>query len=65
MAAPIGSKNAVKCRWVIVKAVNKDGKRQYQVSDDIASRRTMSYDFDTFESAQECIRKLKLEKQNG
>jgi hypothetical protein len=65
MSARRGNKNALKNKWCIIKGVSEDGKVQYQVSDDVIDMRTISYDFDTFEDAQNRLKEIRLAILNG
>ena len=65
MSAKKGNKNALKNKWCIIKGVSEDGKVQYQVSDDVIDMRTISYDFDTFEDAQNRLKEIRLAILNG
>ena len=61
--AKIGNKNALKNKWVIMKNSTRDGKAEYQVSDDIMGKRTISYDFDNFEDAKECLKDIRISEK--
>ena len=65
MSARKGNKNALKNKWCIIKGTSEDGKVQYEVSNDVIDMRTISYDFDTFEDAVDCLKEIKLEILNG
>ena len=65
MSARKGNRNALKNKWCIIKGVSEDGKVQYQVSDDVIDMRTVSYDFDTFEDAQNRLKEIRLAILNG
>ena len=65
MSARKGNKNALKNKWCIIKGTSEDGKVQYQVSDDVIDMRTISYDFDTFEDAQNRLKEIRLAILNG
>ena len=65
MSAKKGNKNALKNKWCIIKGTSEDGKVQYQVSDDVIDMRTISYDFDTFEDAQNRLKEIRLAILNG
>jgi hypothetical protein len=65
MSARKGSRNALKNKWCIIKGKSIDGKVEYQVSDDVIGIRTISYDFDTFENAQNCLKEIRLAILNG
>ena len=65
MSAKKGNRNALKNKWCIIKGTSEDGKVQYQVSDDVIDMRTISYDFDTFEDAQNRLKEIRLAILNG
>ena len=65
MSAKKGNKNALKNKWCIIKGVSEDGKVQYEVSDDVMGMRTVSYDYSTFEDAQNRLKEIKLAILNG
>ena len=65
MSAKKGNKNALKNKWCIIKGTSEDGKVQYEVSNDVIDMRTISYDFDTFEDAQNRLKEIRLAILNG
>ena len=65
MSARKGNKNALKNKWCIIKGTSEDGKVQYEVSNDVIDMRTISYDFDTFEDAQNRLKEIRLAILNG
>ena len=47
--------------WCIIKGRSKEGRIQYELSDDAIDLRTIFYNFDTFEDAKKRLEEIKLE----
>ena len=61
MGARKGNRNALRNTWCIIKGRSKEGRIQYELSDDAIDLRTISYAFDTFEDAKKRLEEIKLE----
>ena len=61
MGARKGNRNALRNTWCIIKGRSKEGRIQYELSDDAIDLRTTFYKFNTFEDAKKRLEEIKLE----
>jgi len=61
MGARKGNRNALRNTWCIIKGRSKEGRIQYELSDDAIDLRTIFYNFDTFEDAKKRLEEITLE----
>lgn len=63
MAAPVGSRNARKSKWKIMRDYTDDGRMIFCVIDGLVDRKTTSLEFNSFEDAQIALQDLREEER--